>query len=51
MNNTGTKAGQGENIIHCRRITTAMKQKTGDPEGITHHATVPLSDQRSGSVC
>lgn len=23
-----------------------MKQKTGDPEGITHHATVPLSDQK-----
>ncbi|MCY7753761.1 GAF domain-containing sensor histidine kinase [Bacillus haynesii] len=40
------KLDRAKNIIHCRRITTAMKQKTGDPEGITHHATVPLSDQK-----
>ncbi|MDE1455996.1 histidine kinase, partial [Bacillus paralicheniformis] len=29
------KLDRAKNIIHCRRITTAMRQKTGDPEGIT----------------
>ncbi|MFN2746840.1 MULTISPECIES: GAF domain-containing sensor histidine kinase [Bacillus] len=33
------------NIIHCQRIEAAIKMKRGDPEGITHHATVPLRDQ------
>ncbi|MBR3205558.1 MAG: GAF domain-containing sensor histidine kinase, partial [Bacillus sp. (in: Bacteria)] len=30
------------NIINCKRIETAIEQKLGDTEGITHHATVPL---------
>ncbi|MGE6630798.1 GAF domain-containing sensor histidine kinase [Bacillus sp. NPDC077027] len=30
------------NIINCKRIETAIEKKTGDTEGITHHATVPL---------
>ncbi|MDM5297335.1 GAF domain-containing sensor histidine kinase [Bacillus pumilus] len=30
------------NIINCKRIETAIKQKRGDTEGISHHATVPL---------
>ncbi|ALC80526.1 MULTISPECIES: GAF domain-containing sensor histidine kinase [Bacillus] len=34
------------NIINCERIYHAIKQKTGDTEGITHHATVPLRDQK-----
>jgi two-component system NarL family sensor kinase len=34
------------NIIHCERIENSIKQKTGDTEGVTHHATVPLSDQK-----
>lgn len=34
------------NIIHCERIDHAIKQRTGDTEGITHHATVPLRDQK-----
>lgn len=33
------------NMIHCKRIDTAIDMKTGDPEGITQHATVPLTDQ------
>lgn len=30
------------NIMNCKRIETAIEQKLGDTEGITHHATVPL---------
>lgn len=33
------------NMIHCKRIDTAIEMNTGDPEGITQHATVPLRDQ------
>ncbi|WP_027953673.1 GAF domain-containing sensor histidine kinase [Halobacillus kuroshimensis] len=32
------------NIIECKRITEAVKNKRGDTEGISHHATIPLGD-------
>ncbi|MCA0754772.1 GAF domain-containing sensor histidine kinase [Paenibacillus sp. N4] len=31
------------NIIECSRISYAASRKLGDTEGISHHATVPLS--------
>ena len=34
------------NILSCKRIEMAIRDATGDTEGITHHATVPL---RAGS--
>ncbi|MDG0792600.1 GAF domain-containing protein [Cohnella ginsengisoli] len=34
------------NILSCKRIEMAIRDSTGDTEGITHHATVPL---RAGS--
>lgn len=37
---------KASNIIECQRIEGAIEAGDGDPEGITHHATVPL---QSGS--
>ncbi|MGV3489105.1 MAG: GAF domain-containing sensor histidine kinase [Tuberibacillus sp.] len=34
---------QAVNIINCKRLGDAIRHNTGDTEGITHHATVPLS--------
>lgn len=36
------KLDHAVNIIECSRITYAAMQQLGDPEGISHHATVPL---------
>ncbi len=33
---------RASNIIECQRIEAAIEAETGDPQGITHHATVPL---------
>lgn len=33
---------KASNIIECQRIESAIEANVGDPEGITHHATVPL---------
>lgn len=33
---------RASNIIECQRIESAIEAEIGDPEGITHHATVPL---------
>lgn len=33
---------RASNIIECQRIESAIEAETGNPEGITHHATVPL---------
>ena len=33
---------KASNIIECQRIESAIEAKIGNPEGITHHATVPL---------
>ena len=33
---------RASNIIECQRIEGAIEAEIGDPEGITHHATVPL---------
>lgn len=33
---------KASNIIECQRIEAAIEAENGDPEGITHHATVPL---------
>ncbi|TGB03863.1 GAF domain-containing sensor histidine kinase [Halobacillus salinus] len=30
------------NIIECKRLDEAVQHNTGDTEGITHHATIPL---------
>ncbi|MBM7580852.1 GAF domain-containing sensor histidine kinase [Jeotgalibacillus terrae] len=37
---------KASNIIECKRITEALDKSSENPEGITHHATVPL---QSGS--
>lgn len=34
---------QAVNIINCKRLGDAIRFKTGDTAGITHHATVPLT--------
>jgi two-component system NarL family sensor kinase len=34
---------QPVNIINCKRLEDAKRLKWGDTEGITHHATVPIS--------
>ncbi|MBS2968069.1 GAF domain-containing sensor histidine kinase [Metabacillus sp. KIGAM252] len=34
---------QAANILSCQRIEEAIEHKYGDTEGVTHHATVPLS--------
>lgn len=36
------KLHQAVNIIECSRITYAVTHQLGDPEGVSHHATVPL---------
>lgn len=33
---------RASNIIECQRIEAAIEADVGDPQGITHHATVPL---------
>ncbi|MFB1081480.1 GAF domain-containing sensor histidine kinase [Jeotgalibacillus sp. JSM ZJ347] len=33
---------KASNIIECKRITEAIDRSKENPEGITHHATVPL---------
>ena len=33
---------RASNIFECQRIESAIEAETGNPEGITHHATVPL---------
>lgn len=33
---------RASNIIECQRIEAAIEAQVGDPNGITHHATVPL---------
>jgi two-component system NarL family sensor kinase len=33
---------KASNMIECQRIESAIAEKVGDNEGITHHATVPL---------
>lgn len=33
---------KASNIIECQRIESAISANVGDPEDITHHATVPL---------
>jgi len=33
---------RASNIIECQRIEAAIEAEIGDPQGITHHATVPL---------
>ncbi|KIL50086.1 sensor histidine kinase [Jeotgalibacillus alimentarius] len=33
---------KASNIIECKRITEALHKSSENPEGITHHATVPL---------
>lgn len=30
------------NIIECKRLDEAVQHETGDTEGVTHHATIPL---------
>jgi len=44
------KLQRAVNVIECRRIEYALKHRVGDPEGLTHHATVPLKsgDERFG---
>ena len=37
------RLNQAVNIIECKRLEDAMHYKTGDTEGLTHHATVPLT--------
>ncbi|WP_347552117.1 GAF domain-containing protein [Pseudalkalibacillus hwajinpoensis] len=37
------KLKQAVNIIECKRLEDALKYNTGDTEGLSHHATVPLS--------
>lgn len=34
---------QAVNIINCKRLADAIRLKSGDTAGITHHATVPLA--------
>lgn len=36
------KLEKASNIIECQRIENAITTKTGNTNGITHHATVPL---------
>ncbi|MDQ0255178.1 two-component system NarL family sensor kinase [Evansella vedderi] len=36
------RLNKATNIIDCERIEYAMKEKRGDTEGITHHASVPI---------
>ncbi|WP_459502838.1 sensor histidine kinase [Bacillus sp. C1] len=36
------KLERAVNIIECKRINDAVENNWGDPEGILHHATVPL---------
>lgn len=33
---------KASNIIECKRIENAIEENIGNPEGVTHHATVPL---------
>ncbi|QHA90615.1 GAF domain-containing sensor histidine kinase [Bacillus sp. N1-1] len=37
------RLNQAVNIIECKRLEDAMHYKMGDTEGLTHHATVPLT--------
>lgn len=37
------RLNQAVNIIECKRLEDALHHKTGDTEGLTHHATVPLT--------
>ncbi|MFC4619605.1 histidine kinase [Camelliibacillus cellulosilyticus] len=37
------RLNQAVNIINCKRLGDAIRFNRGDTEGITHHATVPLS--------
>ncbi len=37
------RLNEAVNIIECKRIEDAIHHKTGDTEGLTHHATVPLT--------
>lgn len=37
------KLNQAFNIIECKRLEDAVKNDLGDTEGLTHHATVPLT--------
>lgn len=38
-----SKLNQASNIIECKRLEDAVKMDIGDTEGLTHHATVPLT--------
>ncbi|TCP21057.1 two-component system NarL family sensor kinase [Scopulibacillus darangshiensis] len=37
------KLNQPVNIIECKRLEDALKYDWGDTQGLTHHATVPLT--------
>ncbi|WP_273852380.1 GAF domain-containing sensor histidine kinase [Guptibacillus spartinae] len=39
----GGRLNQAVNIIECKRLEDALYHQTGDTEGLTHHATVPLT--------
>jgi len=40
------KLDKATNIIQCQRIESALRDQSGDNQGLTHHATIPL---RAGS--
>jgi len=44
------KLQKATNIIQCHRIESALRDKSGDNRGLTHHATVPLraGDEKFG---
>ncbi|MGB7998965.1 MAG: GAF domain-containing sensor histidine kinase [Anaerobacillus sp.] len=39
----GGRLNEAVNIIECKRLEDALISNSGDTEGLTHHATVPLA--------